>query len=324
MPVRQAHIVFYNADARLEGTLYTPSTNQPVPALVALQDASVGLATAALYRHLRTALPAIGIAVLLFDRRGSGASTGSAKRATYETLADDGIAGARAIAKRPGIDRTRIGYWGVSQGGWLALLATTRDPSTAFVISVSAPLVTPATQMEFAMANRLRVLGYPQNDVAAMLTARRAWSGFAGGTVPRATAVAALATIDQKPWFDQMYLPSASQVPNDPTATTWRKHMNEDPFGTISHVRVPALLIFGGEDPWIPVRTTLARVESIVRTHPNISYAVVPGASHEMMLKLSPQASMSTDKQTLLTIAPDAPMYFALLSSWLTRHVLAK
>ena len=318
--VRTQRIVFYNAGARLHGTLYMPAIDAPLAAIVALQDASVGNADAALYRHLRVALPAIGMAVLLFDRRGSGASTGSARNATYETLADDGIAGARAIANLPHIDRLRIGYWGLSQGGWLALLAAGRDPNAAFVISVSAPLVTPAVQMEFAMANRLRILGYPQSDINAMLAARRAWSDYVAGRLPRASAVAALAPIEHKPWFDLMYLPTPTEVPADPTATSWRKHMNEDPLAALKSLRIPALLIFGGADPWIPVNATLARLRPIALAHPNITYAVIPNASHEMMLL--PRASMSTDERTLRSLAPDAPAYLVLLGAWLGQHVL--
>lgn len=107
--VRTQQVVFENAGARLQGTLYAPATDRPVPAIVAFHDASVGTAGAGLYRHLREGLPAIDIAVLLFDKRGSGGFTGSANEVSYETLADDGIAGARAIAKLPQIDPSRIG-----------------------------------------------------------------------------------------------------------------------------------------------------------------------------------------------------------------------
>jgi hypothetical protein len=58
----------------------------------------------------------------------------------------------------------------------------------------------------------------------------------------------------------------------------------------------------------------------ITHFHQNISYAVVPSANHEMMI-LS-RDPMSTDEQTLQTMAPDAPTYFVLLGSWLTQHVL--
>jgi dienelactone hydrolase len=320
MPVvTTRQITFENAGARLHGTLYLPATHKPVPAIVVFHDASIGTAAAALYRHLRDGLPAIGIAVLLFDRRGSGASTGNANEASYETLADDGVAGSSAIARLPQIDSSRIGYWGMSQGGWLAILAASRDPRAAYVVSVSAPLVTPETQMEFAMANHLHVLGYSPGDVNAMLAARKACSNYMEGNGSRATAVAALEAIESKPWFDLMYLPTASALPRNPASSMWRKHMSYDPLTALESVRVPTLLVFGGADPWIPVANTIDRLRVVARSHPNIDFDVVANASHEMMIL--PRDQMSTDTKTLQSDAPNAQVYFMLLSSWLARHI---
>ena len=45
------------------------------------------------------------------------------------------------------------------------MLAGARSPSTAFVISVLAPMTTPDAQMNFAVANLLSVEGYSRRDV---------------------------------------------------------------------------------------------------------------------------------------------------------------
>ncbi|HEY2555349.1 MAG TPA: alpha/beta fold hydrolase [Candidatus Cybelea sp.] len=317
-PVTTQEIVFRNAGSVLHGILYRPVAARPVPAIVVLHGASSGNASAHLYDHLREGLPAMGIAVLIYDRRGSGASTGSTGSVDYPTLADDGIAGARAIAKLPSIDAAHIGYWGLSQGGWLAVLAASRDPRADFVVSVSAPLVTPEAQMEFAMSNRLIVLGYPKSDVDAMLAARKAWTGYLAGTQPRSTAVAALAAIQNKPWFDLMYLPSTASLTTDPATSSWRKEMNEDMMAVVRAIKVPALFIYGGADPWIPVAPTLDALQLLAKTQRNIRYAVVAKASHEMMyvpnerMELSPAAG------------PQAPAYFMLLASWLRSVLDAK
>lgn len=131
-------IQFTNADAQLVGTVYLPRTGNRLPAVVALHDASIPSRDAALYRHLREGLPALGFAVLIYDRRGTGQSSGD-PRVDYETLADDAIAGQHALAKFPRIDPARIGFWGLSQGGWLAVLAAGRSKAAAFAISVSLP-----------------------------------------------------------------------------------------------------------------------------------------------------------------------------------------
>ena len=110
-------IQFTNRDVHLVGTLYLPEHGDHLPAVVALHGASDATRDAALYRHLREGLPAIGVAVLIYDRRGSGASSGTLKGIDYETLADDAIAAQTELAKVWRIDPAKIGFWGLSQGG---------------------------------------------------------------------------------------------------------------------------------------------------------------------------------------------------------------
>ena len=312
-------VAFPNGGAVLRGTLYRPVTPGRVPAVVALHAAGVGSAGAALFRHLREGLPAMGIAVLLYDRRGAGQSSGK-NDVSYETLADDGIAGARAIARISAIDPRRIGYWGLSQGGWLAVFAAERDPNAAFAVSVSAPLVTPEQQMEFAMANRLSVNGYSQADVDAMLAARKAWTAYLRGAAPRADAVAALSKIDAKPWFDLMYMPSAKDLTSNPATSSWRAQMDDDPLAALRRVRVPVLFIYGGNDPWIPVAATVGRLEPLARANGEIEYGVVAGADHDMAFPA--RETMDVSPAALEHDVPQSPAYFMLLASWLTRRVL--
>lgn len=312
-------VEFRHGGATLHGTLYRPTLPGRLPAVVAFHSAGVGNADAALYRHLRQGLPQMGFAVLLFDRRGTGASPSSLTNVSYETLAGDGVAGARAIAKLPFVDGRRIGYWGLSQGGWLAILAADEDRAAAFAVSVSAPLVTPESQMEFAMSNRLRLDGYGSADVNAMLAARKAWTGYLRGTVSRGAAVQGLAAIDTKPWFDTMYMPSASQLTHDPSASSWRKQMDDDLIAAAKAATVPCLFVYGSRDPWIPVRQTVAALSHLTAGHPNLQYAVVAGANHEMML--GQRETMDVSQKRLQRDAPQAPAYFMLLGSWLATHV---
>ncbi len=311
-------VVFQNDGVTFHATLYRPEVSHSVPAVVVFHAAGVGDAGAPLYAHLREGLPAIGIAALVFDRRGTGSSAGT-PNVPYETLADDGIAGARAIALLPAIDPRRIGYWGLSQGGWLAIFAAERDANAAFAVSVSAPLVTPEAQMQFAMANRLRVGGYSDADVAAMLAARNAWTGYLRGDVPRSTAIAALSKIDAKPWFDLMYMPSAHDLTNDPSTSSWRKQMDDDPLAAIERIRAPALFIYGTDDPWIPVATTVDRLRVLAAAHSNVEFAVVARADHDMNFVVHERMDVSA--AALARDVPRAPAYFMLLASWLARRL---
>src|SRR5215472_7637476 len=92
-------IKFSNAGANLAGTVYLPETGDRLAAVVALHCASDATRDHALYRHLTQGLPAMGIAVLIYDRRGTGESSGSRNNINLTTLADDGIAAQRALSK---------------------------------------------------------------------------------------------------------------------------------------------------------------------------------------------------------------------------------
>jgi len=309
---------FKNGDAQLAGTLYLPENGDHLPAVVALHGASDPTRKAAVYRHLREGFPAMGIAVLVYDRRGSGDSTGTLEGIDYKTLADDAIAGQRALAKRPGIDAKRIGFWGFSQGGWLALLAASRSPTTAFAISVSAPLVTPEEQMEFATTNLLSVRGYSQESVKQMLETRKAWIDYLKGKATRETAVNALQKIETQPWFELAFMPTASQLTSDPEHNSWRKEMDEDPIAAVRKVEIPLLFVYGGSDPWIPVAQSVQQLRSLTTQQHNIQYAVVPNANHEMMYL--EHDTMAFGEKTMNERAPQAPEYFMVMSSWLCRQ----
>ena len=314
-------VTFSNQGATLHGTVYIPNIGKKVPAIVVLHGASEPLASTPLYEHLSGGLPQIGVAVLLFDRRGTGASTGNPD-VSYATLTDDGIAGARAIRRLPNIDPNRVGYWGISQGGWLATFAASRDPQAAFAVAVSAPLVTAESQMEFAMSNQLSTLGYTQADIDAMLEARYKLDGYFNGRNSRADAVAALRAIQDKPWFKLMYLPRADAVPVSPEDSVWRKQMNLDSFSAVLRVKAPILFLLGDSDPWIPVSRTVALLAAASAKNPRLSYEVVPNANHLMMTPPAHEQMTDASPAALAVEQPEAVAYFMILAAWLERNVI--
>jgi len=308
-------VQFRNAGANLVGTVYLPDTGNHLPAVVVLHSAGAATRESALYRHLREGLPALGFAVLIYDRRGSGQSSGSLQSVDYETLADDAVAGQRALAKLSRIDPAKIGFWGLSQGGWLAVLAAGRSRDAAFAISVSAPLVTADEQMQFATSNSLTVRGFSQEDVREMLATRRAWIGYLRGTNPRSAAIDALTKAQSKPWFDLTYMPKVSELTNDPAI---RRKMDDDPVAAVLKAKVPLLFLYGGSDPWVPVAQSMQRLKVLSGQLHNVESEVIANANHELMFPV--KETMQVDAETNRNDAPQSPTYFILLGSWLSRR----
>ena len=315
--MRTFDLEFASGEAVLRGTLYTPA-NAPVrSAVVVAHGASSALRDRALYAHLREMLPPLGMAVLLYDRRGSGASTGVLAESDYGVLADDALAGRRAVADHLGLAEERVGFWGLSQGGWIAMLAGSRDPRTGFVISVSAPLVTPDVQMMFATESILAIKGYDDREIALALAARRAVDAHLRGEMTAAEAQPTLDAAISRPWFGDIYM---SGRLGDPSTSRWLKEIRHDPLALMTDLNVPTLLIYGAEDPWVPVEESVARFNSLNLTNPDVEVSVISGADHAMMRGRPPAHQI--DPQYMQAEAPDAPSYFALMTSWLTRRGL--
>src|SRR5262249_50064703 len=78
-----------------------------------------------------------GVAILSYDKRGVGASTGDWNTASFDDLAGDVVAAFEYLKRRSDIDPTQIGLFGVSQAGWVMPIAAVQAPDIAFVISVS-------------------------------------------------------------------------------------------------------------------------------------------------------------------------------------------
>lgn len=320
--VAQHEVHFANHGVRLAGTLYMPETGSNLPAVVVLWGAALPTRQFALYRHLTEGLPAMGVAVLVFDRRGSGASDGTTHGTDYELLASDGVAAAHFLSKNPRIDVRKIGYWGLSQGGWLAVLAASQDKGAAFAVSVSAPLVTPAEQMDFAVSDLLAVHGYSQANIGQAISVRHAWQGFLRGRVDFDAALKAIQGAERKPWYGLEFMPDAEDLAKKPENEEWKKDMDYDPLRIADNVHVPVLFIYGGADPWIPVARSIERLQTLAKGHPNLEYRVIAGANHSMMLPK--KVTMAFDHETLLSEAPTAPAYFMVLASWIEQQVHAR
>jgi uncharacterized protein len=141
---REVPVRFTCAHATLAGTLYLPRGAGRYPAAVWVH----GSGPARRLGFAKGVLPALvrsGIAMLSWDKRGAGASTGTCcpgDRGHFNLLAADVEGALNALRTRGDIDRRHIGIVGASQAGWIVPLAAARfDHTLAFTAMVDAPAV---------------------------------------------------------------------------------------------------------------------------------------------------------------------------------------
>lgn len=111
---RQEQVIFQNKGVTLAGTLTLPSGNGPHPAVV-LIDRS-GPYSRDNYRFYADVFARHGIATLIYDKRGVGASTGDWRRVQFKDLAEDALAGVGMLRMRTDIASRKIHLWGGSNG----------------------------------------------------------------------------------------------------------------------------------------------------------------------------------------------------------------
>ena len=310
--VVQEERVFGSAGVELSGTLYLPKDGRALGAVVVTHSASSATRDLPLYTHLKTMLPSLGYAVFVYDRRGSGKSGGDLAASDYALLADDAIAAVRMLKADPRMDPKRVGIWGQSQGGWIAVLAASRSAEVAFVVSVSAPVVTPDVQMIYYSTNSLRVNGYPQAEIDQMVATRKAVDAYMRGTGDRETAQRLVDAARLRPWFKLTYM---GDTVKDRELSRWRREIEHDPMRTLEQVGVPALMIFGAVDPIVPVDISVQRLRGAAATHPEMRVVVIGGADHAMMTSLDPKTQM--DPARVTQDDPESPEYFGVLAAWL-------
>src|SRR3546814_13218715 len=93
------------------------------------------------------------------------------------------------------------------------------------------------------------------------------------GTGDPAAALAVVDAIKTKPWFDLLYM---GETVGDRATSRWRREIEYDPLPTLDQVKVPALILFGANDPVVPVATSVARINA--RLRPNMTMHVIADA----------------------------------------------
>lgn len=282
-PYAAREIAFESGPARLAGTLLVPAGDGPHPAVVVVHGSSVPDRERWAYRSWGDWFARRGVAALVWDKRGAGASTGPDWRnADLVDLAGDVLAAVRTVAGEGDVDPDRVGAFGGSQAGWLIADAAAESGEVAFLALVSAPGVTPAEQELQSVEGRMRADGHAAGDISAAIAHTRLWLAFAGAgrgwdAVARSTADA---DADTAAWGDYV------QRPADPEDLAWwsRNHAF-DPVSRLATIERPALFLYGGADPIVPAASNAGLVEAAMgarRPGADVTVRVFERADHRL------------------------------------------
>lgn len=145
----EEEVKFKNNQIELAGTLTYPKTGSNFPAVILIHGSGPNNRNQELFGHqmfkdIASDLTKSGIAVLRYDKRGIGQSTGSFEKAILKDFASDVAAALAFLKSHSKIDSTKIGLLGHSEGGMIAPMVATKHPEISFVILLAGPGVSGA------------------------------------------------------------------------------------------------------------------------------------------------------------------------------------
>lgn len=300
--IHEDHVVTDDG-ARLAGRLVLPPGDDPVPIVVLVHgsERSSALAT----DWMQRLLPAEGVGVFVYDKRGTGDSEGTYTQ-DFDVLARDAVSATHQARAMAGARAGRIGYRGASQGGWVAPLAASLAP-VDFVIVVFGLAVSPLQQDREAVEFQMRAAGHGPEVVAQA----REISDAAGVLVSSGFREGLTRFIDarerhrDKPWYRDLrgnltalVLPQSTQALSAATALEFPMSEAEraehgpvyitgtpwhyDGMDTLRHLRVPQLWMLGGQDEDAPSAETLRRLRALAANGMPITSVLFPDAEHGM------------------------------------------
>lgn len=338
LPYAQEPITFTNGDVTLAGTLTLPAGDGPFPALLLItgsgqQNRDEAIPTVPGYKpfaEIADVLTRRGIAVLRYDDRGVGESTGDPTAATSADFADDAEAGFVYLQGRADIDAKQVGLLGHSEGGLIAAMIAARNPEVAFVVSMAGTAI-PGSEVIAQQAERLTLAGGGTAEEAAAAAVQQKqvldlalaedWTALQTLlTEALQQQVADLPQAQQDAIGDldaavQQQVEAQMQIFRSPWYQFFLKH---DPATDWAQVGVPVLGLYGGKDTQVDATANTEALQTALDAAGNLDMTiqVLPTANHLF------QEAKTGGVDEYPTLDPHLMAEFLnALSQWLTAHL---
>lgn len=310
---KHEYVRFSSGDVRLGGTLISPLTPGKHPAMILVHGS--GAENREYMLPFARFLIRHGMAVLAYDKRGVGESTGDWNTASFDDLAADVVAAFEYLKSRIDIDAAQIGVLGVSQAGWIMPIAAARARDLAFLISISGAGVPVAETTIDQARNEMAAGGMPAQAVEQIVELMRRQYHFAetGQGWERYAAL-------RETLAARMGGAPPASFPGTPGHPYWqviRRLYLYDPAPTLRQLRVPTLAIFGELDNNIVADKNKDAWEAALKAAGNLDYSlhVLPKANHlQFEAKVGSNAEMASLQRFV-------PAYFETVHDWLSKRV---
>ena len=325
-------VAFKNGRILLAGTLTTPKAEGKFPAVILLtgngpQDRDEDIFGFKVFQKIADHLTKNGFAVLRYDDRGVGGSTGNSLQSTTEDFSNDALAAIEFLKKQNSIDQTKIGLLGHSEGAQIAELAAVNSKDVSFIVLLAGNGVDGGTALIEQQKLILKASGFTDSLITENIELQDKINNALRNDVDlndirkdiRAFAEKDYAglnndvknSIQDKETYLNSNVQSQIIFYNNPW---FRFYVKYDPYPTLEKIKIPVLMIFSELDLQFPPSLNKQKMEEALNKAGNKNFKSVlfPKANHLYQeAKIGSPAEYSELKKEFV------PGFLETISSWI-------
>ena len=324
-PYREEEVTFTNPKAQvsLAGTLTLPSGSGPFPTAILIagsgrQDRDENIAGHRPFLVLADHLTGKGIAVLRYDKRGIGKSTGNFDQATTEDFASDAAAALGYLKSRKEIDAHKIGLIGHSEGGVIAPMLASRSSDVAWVVLLAAPGLKGEEVMLLQSELILKAAGFDEDRIAKAREFNQQSYALARKENDPEVLQAKLTDLVDSAGMSTTLPPTTLKPQARMMTSPWfRFFLDYDPVPALKKTQCPVLALNGDRDLQMASKENLAQIQKALQEGGNKDFQTkeLPGLNH--LFQHAPTGSPAEYGGIEETIALEA---LNSISDWILKH----
>ncbi|MCL1938134.1 MAG: alpha/beta hydrolase [Candidatus Azobacteroides sp.] len=289
-PYHSENVQFENKQAgiRLAGTLTWPKEGKNFPVAVLVTGSGPQNRDEEVFGHkpflvLSDYLTRKGIAVLRYDDRGVGESSGTYVTANLDDFAADAYAAVNYLKTRKEINTKKIGIIGHSEGGTIAfLLASEKNSPLAYIVSLAGMAIPGDSLLRMQRYLVSKKMGISD----AQIEQNEMFIDIANGIVNKCPDDFILQNIDkladkalpdslkENELIKKTFQQEIKQMANP----EYRSLINCNPFDALTKIKCPVLALNGEKDLQVPADANLNQVKALVKS--SVTIKKYPDLNH--------------------------------------------
>lgn len=329
----EKEIIFRNQidGTQLSGTLTLPDRTEKIPAVILIHGSGPHnrnlefYSDKHLFKDLSEYLTNNGIAVLRYDKRGVGKSTGQFIPFDMENFSNDGIAGIEYLKTINKIDKSKIGAIGISQGGLVVPMMIKKCRDIKFAVLLGSPGIWGKDLIYSSQLAITKAAGFKEKEVNEMTVIFDSlWPLLIRDKLQyneenhgKELLKKLWNYIDAESMNDFGYLDSNVDFWfNQYREKMIRKYSNYNPAEAILSISCPILAMTGDKDVQAPSKENLTAIENALKNGDCPNYKIIELENHNHIFQNCATGKISEYKKIKGTMSKES---MTIIKDWILK-----